>query len=84
MYYSPADFTIAERVADLAQQRGCTPSQIALAWVLSKPDVTAPIVGASKLQHLDELVAAAEIRLDGQEIALLEASYEPHRILGHS
>jgi 1-deoxyxylulose-5-phosphate synthase len=84
MYYSPADFTIAERVAALAQQRGCTPSQIALAWVLSKPDVTAPIVGASKLQHLDELVAAAEIRLDGEEIALLEASYEPHRVLGHS
>jgi aryl-alcohol dehydrogenase (NADP+) len=84
MYYSAADFTIAERVAQLAQQRGCTPSQIALAWVLSKPDVTAPIVGASKLQHLDELVAAAEIRLDGEEIALLESSYEPHRVLGHS
>jgi aryl-alcohol dehydrogenase (NADP+) len=84
MYYSAADFTIAERVAALAGRRGCTPSQIALAWVLSKPDVTAPIVGASKLQHLDELVAAAEIRLDGEEIALLEAAYEPHRVLGHS
>jgi aryl-alcohol dehydrogenase-like predicted oxidoreductase len=84
MYYSAADFTIAERVAELAGRRGCTPSQIALAWVLSKPDVTAPIVGASKLQHLDELVAAAEIRLDGEEIALLEAAYEPHRVLGHS
>jgi 1-deoxyxylulose-5-phosphate synthase len=84
MYYTDADFTIAERVAELARRRGCTPSQIALAWVLSQPDVTAPIVGASKLQHLDELVAAAEIRLDGEEIALLEASYEPHRVLGHS
>jgi aryl-alcohol dehydrogenase-like predicted oxidoreductase len=84
MYYSAADFTIAERAAELAGRRGCTPSQIALAWVLSKPDVTAPIVGASKLQHLDELVAAAEIRLDGEEIALLEAAYEPHRVLGHS
>jgi len=84
MYYSAADFTIAERVASLAGRRGCTPSQIALAWVLSKADVTAPIVGASKLQHLDELVAAAEIRLDGEEIALLEAAYEPHRVLGHS
>jgi aryl-alcohol dehydrogenase (NADP+) len=84
MYYSAADFTIAERVAALAGRRGCTPSQIALAWVLSKADVTAPIVGASKLQHLDELVAAAEIRLDGEEIALLEAAYEPHRVLGHS
>ena len=84
MYYSAADFTIAERVAALAGRRGCTPSQIALAWVLSKADVTAPIVGASKLQHLDELVAAAEIGLDGEEIALLEAAYEPHRVLGHS
>jgi aryl-alcohol dehydrogenase (NADP+) len=84
MYYSDADFTIAERVSELAQRRGCTPSQIALAWVLSQTAVTAPIVGASKLQHLDELVAATEIRLDGEEIAQLEASYEPHRVLGHS
>jgi aryl-alcohol dehydrogenase (NADP+) len=58
--------------------------QVALAWLLSKPTVTAPIVGASKLPHLDELVAAVEIRLEADEIRTLEEPYEPHRVLGHS
>jgi 1-deoxyxylulose-5-phosphate synthase len=84
MYYADSDFTIADRAAQLAARRGLKPAQIALAWLLSKPDVTAPIVGASKLSHLDDLVAAADVRLDADEIAFLEAPYEPHRILGHS
>ena len=84
LYYAQSDFAIADRVAELAKRRNVKPMQIALAWVLSKPDVTAPIVGASKLPHLEELVAALDIRLDAEEIAYLEALYEPHRILGHS
>jgi aryl-alcohol dehydrogenase-like predicted oxidoreductase len=84
MYYADSDFTIAERTANLAERRGLKPAQIALAWLLSRPGVTAPIVGASKLAHLDDLVAAAAMRLDEDETAFLEAPYEPHRVLGHS
>jgi len=84
MYYADSDFTIAARVGELAVRRGLTATQIALAWVLARPGVTAPIVGASKLSHLDELVAALDVRLDADEIASLEQPYVPHRVLGHS
>ncbi|HEY7292107.1 MAG TPA: aldo/keto reductase [Vicinamibacterales bacterium] len=84
LYYADSDFVIADRVADVARRRGVKPMQVALAWLLSKPTVTAPIIGASKLPHLDELVAATEIRLEADEIRTLEEPYEPHRILGHS
>ena len=83
LYYADADFVIAERAADLAARRGVKPTQIALAWLLSKPDVTAPIIGASKLSHLDEAIASLDVRLEPDEIAFLEEKYEPHRILGH-
>jgi 1-deoxyxylulose-5-phosphate synthase len=81
---SDSDFTIAERVVEVAGKRGVKPTQIALAWLLAKPGVTAPIVGASKLTHLDEAVAALAIRLDAGELAFLEAPYQPHAILGHA
>src|SRR5258705_2489243 len=81
LYYAESDFTIADRATELAGKRGVKPTQIALAWLLAKPDVTAPIVGASKLTHLDEAVAALEIRLDAGELAFLEAPYQPHAIL---
>jgi 1-deoxyxylulose-5-phosphate synthase len=83
MYYTDADFTIADRTADLAARRGLTPAQIALAWLLSKPGVTAPIVGASKMPQLDEAIAALDVRLEPDEIAFLEEAYVPHRVLGH-
>jgi aryl-alcohol dehydrogenase-like predicted oxidoreductase len=83
MYYTDADFTIAGRTADLAARRGLKPAQIALAWLLSKPSVTAPIVGASKMPQLDEAIAALDVRLEPDEIAFLEEAYVPHRILGH-
>jgi len=83
MYYTDADFTIAGRTADLAARRGLKPAQIALAWLLSKPGVTAPIVGASKMPQLDEAIAALDVRLEPDEIAFLEEAYVPHRILGH-
>jgi aryl-alcohol dehydrogenase-like predicted oxidoreductase len=83
LYFADSDFTIAQRVVEIAGRRGVKPTQIALAWLLAKPGVTAPIIGASKLPHLDEAVAALAIRLDGEETAFLEAPYQPHTILGH-
>jgi 1-deoxyxylulose-5-phosphate synthase len=84
LYYTDADFAVADRVGELARRRGVKPTQVALAWVLSKPAVTAPIVGASRLEHLEDHVAALGLRLDSGEVAFLEAPYEPHRVLGHS
>jgi aryl-alcohol dehydrogenase-like predicted oxidoreductase len=84
MYYTDADFTIADRVVELAKKRDVKPTQIALAWLLSKPGVTAPIVGASKLPHLDEAVAAIDLRLAPEEITFLEEPYRPQPILGHT
>jgi len=84
LYYADSDFTIADRVVDLAATRGVKPTQIALAWLLAKPGVTAPIIGASKLAHLDEAIGALDIRLDAAELAVLEEPYRPHTILGHS
>jgi 1-deoxyxylulose-5-phosphate synthase len=83
-YYGESDLAIADRTADLAKRRGVTPAQVALAWLLAKPGVTSPIVGASKLTQLDEAVAAIELRLDAGEMTFLEELYQPHRIIGHS
>ncbi|PYQ98000.1 MAG: aldo/keto reductase [Acidobacteria bacterium] len=84
MYYAETDFTIADRAAELAGRRGVKPTQVALAWLLAKPGVTAPIVGASKPLHLDEAVAALDVRLDDAELTFLQEPYQPHPILGHS
>lgn len=84
MYYQETDFEIAERAAELAKKRGVSPAQIALAWMLQKPGVTSPIIGASKMAHLEEAVAALEIRLSEEEIKFLEERYQPHPVLGHS
>jgi 1-deoxyxylulose-5-phosphate synthase len=83
LYYTDSDFTIAERVSALAARRGLRPAQIALAWLLAQPGVTAPIVGASKLDHLDDAVAALDVRLDADERRFLEELYQPHPVLGH-
>jgi aryl-alcohol dehydrogenase (NADP+) len=80
--YSDVDRPIVDTVIDVAAQRGVTPAQIALAWVLSKPAVSSPIVGATKTQHLGDAVAALEIELDETEIKLLESSYQPHGVVG--
>ncbi len=84
MYYQDDDFKVVERVVQVAQGRGVAPAQVALAWLLHKPGVAAPIVGASKMRHLEEAVAAEQIKLSAEEIALLEEPYRPHRVLGHS
>jgi aryl-alcohol dehydrogenase (NADP+) len=84
MYYRDDDFAVADRAAEIAKQRGVSPAQVALAWLLAQPGVTAPIVGASKMPHLEEAVAALAIRLTDEERALLESAYQPHPVLGHS
>src|SRR5580704_9765732 len=84
MYYSPDDFAVADVVGVVAKQRGCTAAQVALAWVLQAPGVTAPIVGATKTHQLTELIAAVDIKLGAEEIAALEKPYRPHGILGHA
>ncbi len=84
MYYAPEDFAVADAVAAVAGQRGVKPAQIALAWVLQAPGVTAPIVGATKVEQLSELIGAADLKLTAEEIEALEKPYRPHRILGHA
>ena len=77
-----ADRKVVERVAEVAARRGVPRAQIALAWVLAKPGVTAPIVGATKLQHLDDALAALTLTLSPEEIAALEEPYVPHAVAG--
>lgn len=84
MYYEDSDFDIVDRVVALAQQKDVTPAQIALAWMLHKPGVSAPIIGATKMHHLEQAAAAVEIALTDEEINRLEEPYVPHTILGHS
>lgn len=82
--YDEADFEVVDVVREVAGERGTTPAQIALAWLLGKPAVTAPIVGATKLRHLEDALAAVDLTLDADETARLEAPYRPHRVIGHS
>lgn len=84
MYFKDTDFEVAERAAGLARQQGVTPSQIALAWLLHQPGIAAPIIGASKMHHLEEAVAAVEIKLSQEDLTALEELYQPHPVLGHS
>jgi aryl-alcohol dehydrogenase (NADP+) len=84
LYYHPEDFSVAERAQEVAKAHNATGSQIALAWILSKPYITAPIIGASKLEHLDQSIAALEIKLAPEQIKHLEELYQPHPVLGHS
>jgi aryl-alcohol dehydrogenase (NADP+) len=84
MYFHEQDFTVADRAAEVAKGHNATASQIALAWVLSKPYIAAPIIGSSKIEHLDQAIAALEIKLSDDEVRRLEELYQPHPILGHS
>ena len=83
LYAPDVDFAVVDRVAEVAAERGVSPAQVALAWLLHKPGVTAPIVGATKIGHLEDALAAAELHLSADEIARLEEPYVPHAISGH-
>jgi 1-deoxyxylulose-5-phosphate synthase len=82
LYYQENDYQVVDRVIDLAKKHGVSNAQIALAWTLHKPGITAPIIGATKPHHLEEAVKALEVRLKEDEIAYLEEPYRPHPISG--
>ncbi|MFI6742298.1 aldo/keto reductase [Nonomuraea sp. NPDC050451] len=82
--YEDADFDVVDVVRTVAGERGLPPAQLALAWLLGKSGVSAPIVGASKVGHLNDAIAAVEVSLSEEETARLEAPYRPHKIIGHS
>ncbi|MEY2455853.1 MAG: 1-deoxyxylulose-5-phosphate synthase [Acidimicrobiaceae bacterium] len=83
LYNQPTDFDVVERVAEVAAERGVPSAQVALAWVLGKPGVTAPIVGATKIGHLSDALAAETLELSDDEVKRLEEPYLPHPVLGH-
>ena len=83
-YYKDHDFAVVDRITEVARKRGVSNAQVALAWVLHQPGITSPIVGASKLAQLDELVAALDLKLDAEELKALGELYQPHAIIGHS
>jgi aryl-alcohol dehydrogenase (NADP+) len=80
--YTEGDREIVDQVAAVASERGVPRAQVALAWLLTKPVVTAPIVGATKISHLEDAVAAASLALSDEEVARLEAAYRPHEVAG--
>jgi len=84
IYYGDADFAIADQVVELARQRGVQPIQVALAWILARPGITAPVIGVSSAEQLDELTAGVGIELSAAEMAALEAPYRPKPVAGHS
>jgi aryl-alcohol dehydrogenase-like predicted oxidoreductase len=83
IYYRDDDFAVVDRLTEVAQGLGKPNMQVALAWVLGKPFVTSPIIGASKPHHLDDALAALEVKLSPEDVRRLEEPYEPHPILGH-
>jgi aryl-alcohol dehydrogenase (NADP+) len=83
MYFKDYDFDVVDACVEVAKERGATPSQVALAWILQAPGVTSPIIGSTKLSHLEEAIKGVDIKLSKEEVAALEKPYVPHPILGH-
>lgn len=81
--YTDSDLAVADRVVEVASRRGLAPATVALAWLLSRSGVVAPIVGATKTTHLEDAVAATGLELTEEECRLLEEPYRPHPVLGH-
>jgi aryl-alcohol dehydrogenase-like predicted oxidoreductase len=82
--YDEADFDVVDAVRAVAGERGLPAAQVALAWLLTKPAVSAPIVGTTKLSHLEDAIASLDVALGEEEVARLEAPYRPHPVIGHS
>ena len=83
MYYQDDDFAVVDAVSAVARARGVANAQIALAWILQQTGITAPIIGATKMSHLEDAVNAASLELSAEELAALGAAYQPHPVLGH-
>ena len=84
LYYREADHQVVDTVTEIARARGLSNMQVALAWVLKNPAITAPIIGASKLNHLDDAVSALDVKLSDDEVKALEAHYQPKPVLDHA
>jgi aryl-alcohol dehydrogenase-like predicted oxidoreductase len=82
LYKEELDVPVIDRLGEVAEEAGVPPAQIALAWLLHKPGVTAPIVGATKLEHLEDALAAEELSLTEDQVARLEEPYVPHLVSG--
>jgi aryl-alcohol dehydrogenase-like predicted oxidoreductase len=83
LYGRPEDFDVIDRLNEVASEVGTKPVQVALAWLLGRPGVTAPIVGATKLEHLQDAITAASLTLSEEHAGRLEEPYRPHPVLGH-
>jgi 1-deoxyxylulose-5-phosphate synthase len=83
LYREPSDFDVVDRNAQVASARDVPPAQVALSWLLHRPGMTAPIIGATRLGHLEDALAAEELELTPEEITQLEELYVPHPVLGH-
>jgi aryl-alcohol dehydrogenase (NADP+) len=83
LYKEAADYDVVDQVSAIAQKRNVSNAQVALSWLLHQDAVTAPIVGATKLEHIDEAVAGAQLQLGKEELAALSKPYVPHAVLGH-
>jgi aryl-alcohol dehydrogenase (NADP+) len=83
LYYQDCDFAVVDRISEVARNKGISNAQVALAWLLHQPGVTAPIVGATRMEHLEEAIAATEIKLNESELQALSEPYRPHPVLGH-
>jgi aryl-alcohol dehydrogenase (NADP+) len=84
LYFRPEDFQLADRAWEVAREHNLNASQIALAWLLAKPHITAPIIGTTNLDHLNQAIAALEVKLTPAEVQRLEELYQPHPVLGHT
>jgi aryl-alcohol dehydrogenase (NADP+) len=82
-YFKPEDYDIVEAIEAVAKEKGVTPAQVALAWLFHK-SVTSPIIGATKIEHVEEAVASLEVKLTPEDMHRLEAPYKPHSIIGHT
>ena len=83
LYTPEVDFDVVDRVTEVASERGVPSAQVALAWVLRQRGVTAPIVGATKIEHVEDALAAEQLELSDDEVARLEEPYVPHAVSGH-
>ena len=84
LYFHDSDFDVVDRISEVARRRGISNAQVALAWLLHQPGVTAPIIGASKMPHLEDAVKALDVKLDEAELQTLAEPYRSHPVLGHS
>ena len=82
LYVADEDYDVVDRVVEVARQKGVKPIEVALAWILGKPGITAPIVSATKIEQLDQLVAGMSVTLSKEEVASLEEPYVPHKVIG--